>query len=147
LLLLLVGLHMLKGLLYCLHLLVLVSNELLDLGVGLVGGVVALAITVVPCLHHLRGLRKDRMGYWAWIRYPTICSGKCRCYQIYYYYYIKKKMRSWTRCRSNPMTHTGTHTKLNQSSITIQTMTNNTLLHSGKRHLTKTKTRTRAIVS
>jgi hypothetical protein len=39
-----------------------------------------------------------------------------------------------------PTTHTGTHTQLNQSSITIKAMTNNTLLHSRKRHLMKTIT-------
>jgi hypothetical protein len=31
------------------------------LRVGLVVGVAALAIAVVPCVHHLRGLRKGRM--------------------------------------------------------------------------------------
>jgi hypothetical protein len=32
-----------------------------------------------------------------------------------------------------PTTHAGTHTQSNQSSITIQAMTNDTLLHSGKK--------------
>jgi hypothetical protein len=145
-LLLLVGLQMLKGLQYCLHQLVLVGNELLNLGVGLVVGVATLAVIVVPCVFHLRRFRKDRMRYWASIGCPTICSGKCRCCQFYYYYYIKKKMQSWTRCRSNPMTHTTTHTQSNQSSITIQTMTNDILLHLGKRHLKETKTRQRAAI-
>jgi hypothetical protein len=36
-----------------------------------------------------------------------------------------------------PTTHTGTHTQSNQSSITIQVMTNDTLLHLGKRHVTE----------
>jgi hypothetical protein len=39
-----------------------------------------------------------------------------------------------------PTTHNGTHTQSNQSSITIQAMTNDTLLHSGKRHLMETRT-------
>jgi hypothetical protein len=60
---LLVGLHMLKGLQYCLHWLILVGNELLYLRVGLVVGVATLTIAVVPCVHHLRGFRKDRMRY------------------------------------------------------------------------------------
>jgi hypothetical protein len=45
-----------------------------------------------------------------------------------------------------PMTHTSTHTQSNQSSITIQAMTNNTLLHSGKRHLTKIRTGLKAAI-
>jgi hypothetical protein len=39
---------------YCLDQLVLVGNELFYLGVGLVVGVATLAITIVPCVHHLR---------------------------------------------------------------------------------------------
>jgi hypothetical protein len=38
-----------------------------------------------------------------------------------------------------PTTHTGAHTQSNQSSITIQVMTNDTLLDLGKRHLTETR--------
>jgi hypothetical protein len=45
-----------------------------------------------------------------------------------------------------PMTHTGSHTQSNQSSITIQVMTNDTLLHSGKRHLTEMRTGLKAVV-
>jgi hypothetical protein len=45
-----------------------------------------------------------------------------------------------------PMTHTGTHTQSNQSSITIQAMTNDTLLHSGKTHLMETRTGLKAVV-
>jgi hypothetical protein len=45
----------LKSLQHCLHQLVLVSNELLDLMVRPVVGVAALAIVVVPCGHHLGG--------------------------------------------------------------------------------------------
>jgi hypothetical protein len=48
-----------KGLQHCLHQLVLVSDELLDLRVGFAGLVVAvaaMAIAVVPCAHHLLGL-------------------------------------------------------------------------------------------
>jgi hypothetical protein len=55
LLLLLVRLQMLKGLQYCLHQLVLVGNELLDLRVVLIVGVATLSIIVVPCVHHPRG--------------------------------------------------------------------------------------------
>jgi hypothetical protein len=45
-----------------------------------------------------------------------------------------------------PMTHTGTHTQSNQSSITIQVMTNDTLLHLRKRHLTEMRTGLKATV-
>jgi hypothetical protein len=47
---------MLKNLQHCLHQLILVGNKLFNLGVGLVIGVAALAIVVVPYVHHLRGL-------------------------------------------------------------------------------------------
>jgi hypothetical protein len=50
-----VRLQMLKSLQHCLHQLVLVRNELFNLGVLLVVGVAALTIVVVPCVHHLRG--------------------------------------------------------------------------------------------
>jgi hypothetical protein len=43
-------------------------------------------------------------------------------------------------------THIGTHTQSNQSSITIQAMTNDTILHSGKRHLTEMRTRLKVVV-
>jgi hypothetical protein len=46
---------MLTGLQYSMHQVILVGNELLNLKVGLVVGVAALAIAVVPCVHHLRG--------------------------------------------------------------------------------------------
>jgi hypothetical protein len=46
---------MLKGLQHILHQLVLDGNELLNLRVGLIVGVAALAIVVVPHVHHLRG--------------------------------------------------------------------------------------------
>jgi hypothetical protein len=46
---------MLKGVQYCLHQLVLVGDELLKLRAGLVVGVAALTIIVVPHVHHLRG--------------------------------------------------------------------------------------------
>jgi hypothetical protein len=55
LMLLRVRLQMLKSLQHCLHQLVLVGNELFNLGVRLVVGVAALTIVVVPCVHHLRG--------------------------------------------------------------------------------------------
>jgi hypothetical protein len=46
---------MLTGLQYYMHQVILVGNELLNLKVGLVVGVAALAVAVVPCVHHLRG--------------------------------------------------------------------------------------------
>jgi hypothetical protein len=46
---------MLKSLQHCLHQLVLDGNELFNLRVSVVVGVAALAIVVVPCVHHLRG--------------------------------------------------------------------------------------------
>jgi hypothetical protein len=46
---------MLKSLQHCLHLLVLGGNELFNLGVDLIVGIAALAVAVVPYVHHLRG--------------------------------------------------------------------------------------------
>jgi hypothetical protein len=45
---------MLKSLQHCLHQLVLVGNELFDLGVGLVVGVATLTVALVPHVHHLK---------------------------------------------------------------------------------------------
>jgi hypothetical protein len=45
-----------------------------------------------------------------------------------------------------PTTHTSTHSQSNQPSITIQMMNNDTLFHSGKRHLTEMRTRLKADV-
>jgi hypothetical protein len=47
---------MLKSLQHCLHQLVLVGDELLNLGVGLVVGVGVVSIAIVPHVHHLRGV-------------------------------------------------------------------------------------------
>jgi hypothetical protein len=52
---LLVRLQMPKGLQHCLHEQILVGDELLDLRVGLIVGVAALVVAVVPRVHHLRG--------------------------------------------------------------------------------------------
>jgi hypothetical protein len=46
-----------------------------------------------------------------------------------------------------PTIHTGPHTQSNQSSTTIQVMTNDTLLHLGKRHLTETRTGLKMAIS
>jgi hypothetical protein len=48
-------LQMLKSLQHFLHQLVLVGNELFNLGVGLDVGVATLTVAVLPCVHHLRG--------------------------------------------------------------------------------------------
>jgi hypothetical protein len=50
-----VRLPKLKCLQHYLHQLVLVGDELLKLRVGLVVGVAALTVVVVPRVHHLRG--------------------------------------------------------------------------------------------
>jgi hypothetical protein len=42
---------------------ILVGNELLYLRVGLVVGIATMTAAVVPCVHHLRCFRKDRMRY------------------------------------------------------------------------------------
>jgi hypothetical protein len=53
--LLLVRLHIIKGLQFNLHQIVLGGDQLLDID-GVVGGVARLAIAlVVPCVHHLTG--------------------------------------------------------------------------------------------
>jgi hypothetical protein len=46
---------MLRSLQHYLHQLVPISNELFNLGVGMVVGVAALTVAVVPCAHDLRG--------------------------------------------------------------------------------------------
>jgi hypothetical protein len=46
---------MLKSLQHCLHQLVLVGNEIFNLGVGFLVDVATLSIVVVPCVHHMRG--------------------------------------------------------------------------------------------
>jgi hypothetical protein len=55
LLLLQVRLQMLKSLQHYLHQLVLVGNEIFNLGVGFLVDVATLSIVVVPCVHHMRG--------------------------------------------------------------------------------------------
>jgi hypothetical protein len=54
---LLVGLHVVEGLQYNLHQMVMNGNQMLDIdGVVVGGGVVGLAIALaVPCVHHLIG--------------------------------------------------------------------------------------------
>jgi hypothetical protein len=59
---------------------------------------------------------------------------------------ISKKDAVMDKAPKQPMTITGTHTQSNQSSITIQAMTNDTLLHSGKRHLMEMRTGLNAAV-
>jgi hypothetical protein len=46
-----------------------------------------------------------------------------------------------------PTTHTSTHTQSNKASITTQAMSNDTLLHLGKRHITCTGTGWKTAVS
>jgi hypothetical protein len=50
---------MLESMQHYLHQLVLVGNGLLNLRVGLVVGVSALAVVVVPYVHHLRFLGNE----------------------------------------------------------------------------------------
>jgi hypothetical protein len=58
---------------------------------------------------------------------------------------LSKKDAVMDKAPKQPMTHAGTHTK-KKSSITIQVMTNDTLLHSGKRHLVETRSGPKAAV-
>jgi hypothetical protein len=49
---------MLKGLQHCLHQLVLVGDELLNMRVGIISLIVvvaALTVVVIPCVCHVRG--------------------------------------------------------------------------------------------
>jgi hypothetical protein len=71
--------------------------------------------------------------------YPTICAGK-NANATKFIIIISMKDAVVDKVPKKPMTHNGTHTQSNQSSITIQAMTNNTLLHSEKRHLMETRT-------
>jgi hypothetical protein len=59
---------------------------------------------------------------------------------------ISKKDAAVDKVPKQPTTHTSTHIQSNQSSIIIQMMTNNTLLHSGKRHLAETRTGLKAAI-
>jgi hypothetical protein len=53
---------------------------------------------------------------------------------------LSKKDAVVDKVPKQPMTHTGTHTQSKKSSITIQAMTNNTLLQLRKRHQTGMRT-------
>jgi hypothetical protein len=59
---------------------------------------------------------------------------------------LSKKEVVMHKVPKQPTTHTGTHTQSNKSSITIQVMTNDTLLQLRKRCLTWTRTRLKAVV-
>jgi hypothetical protein len=53
---LLVRLHVVEGLQYSLHRIVLAGNELLEIDGVVVGGVAGLVIALpIPCVHHLTG--------------------------------------------------------------------------------------------
>jgi hypothetical protein len=52
----LVRLHVVEGLQYSLHRIVLAGNELLEIDGVVVGGVAGLVIALpIPCVHHLTG--------------------------------------------------------------------------------------------
>jgi hypothetical protein len=51
---------------------------------------------------------------------------------MYFFIIISMKDAVVDKVPKQPTTHTGTHTQSNQSSITIQVITNDTLLHSGE---------------
>jgi hypothetical protein len=59
---------------------------------------------------------------------------------------LSKKEVVMHKVPKQPTTHTGTHTQSNKSSITIQVMTNDTLLQLRKRCLTWTRTGLKAVV-
>jgi hypothetical protein len=60
--------------------------------------------------------------------------------------FISMKDAVMDKAPKQATTHTGIHTQPNQSSINIQAMTNDALLHSGKRHLTEMRTGLKATV-
>jgi hypothetical protein len=59
---------------------------------------------------------------------------------------VSKKDAVVDKALKQPTTHTGRHTPSNQSSITIQAMTNNTLLKLRKRRQTGTRTGLKVVV-
>jgi hypothetical protein len=69
---LLVRLHVVEGLQYSLHQIVLGGNQLLEIdgvvGVGVAGLAIALA---VPCVHHLTGLSSTDIRFYGTL---TICN-------------------------------------------------------------------------
>jgi hypothetical protein len=85
------------------------------------------------------------MRYLAWSKYPTICIGK-NVDATNFTIIISKKDAVVDKALKQLKTHTDTHTQSNQSSITRQVMTNDALLHSGKRHLTEMRTRLMAAI-
>jgi hypothetical protein len=97
-----------KSLQHCLHQLVLVGNELFNLGVGLVVGVATLAIAVVPCVHHLRDFKKGRMRYKARITYPATCTGK-NADATNFIIIMSMKDAVVDKAPWQPTTHTNTH--------------------------------------
>jgi hypothetical protein len=78
--------------------------------------------------------------------YPAICTRKNADATNFIIIIISMKDAVVDKAPKQPTTHTGTHTQLNQSSITIQVMTNDTLLHSGKRHLTEARAGLKVVV-
>jgi hypothetical protein len=77
--------------------------------------------------------------------YPTICIGENADVENFIII-ISMKDAVVDKAPKQPTTHTETHTQSNQSSITIQAMNSNTLLHSGKRDLTEMRTGLKAAI-
>jgi hypothetical protein len=88
--------------------LVLVGNELFNLGVGLVVGVATLAIVVIPCVHHLRDFKKGRMRCKSRIAYPATCTGK-NADAKNFIIIMSMKDAVTDKAPRQPMTHTDTH--------------------------------------
>jgi hypothetical protein len=95
---LLVRLHVVDSLQYNLHQVVLSGNQLLVID-GVIGvGVVSLAVAhMVPCVHHLTGQSGTNIRFY---RNPNYMQQGI--YGIYCHLFISLRMRSSTRCRSNP---------------------------------------------
>jgi hypothetical protein len=109
LLLLLIGLQMLESLQQCLHQMVLVGNELLDLRVGLVVGVAALAIAVVPCVHHLRAFQERQNEILGLDRIPNYMLRKMQMLSFFSYYYIKETCSHGQGAEATHDSHQHTH--------------------------------------
>jgi hypothetical protein len=99
---------MLKCLQHCLHQLVVVGNELFDLGVGLVVRVAALAIAVLPRVHHLRGFQNrwnETLGLDRILNYTLKENVDAANFIII----ISKKDAVVDKATKQPMTHTSIH--------------------------------------
>jgi hypothetical protein len=117
---LLIGLHIIEGLQYSLHKLILGGDHLFKVDI-VVGVVVGLAIALaIPCVHHLMVWKKGKVRFYVTQLYGQGIEGKC-CHFIYLN--IDEVVDKAPKQPSTPNKHARP-----QTSISKQAMTNATLL-------------------